>query len=233
MTGKEIWRYGTASEQGYSPPKVIEASGKKQLILCSPDWIASVDPSNGKEFWTQPYTASNGSLIMTPIHYKDHLFIGGYSKRNLLLELGDDQPTATKIFKDKTKSGISPVNVQPFQEDDFMIGLHESGEMMAIDIATGERLWVSRELWGGSQQTGTAFIYKNGDLFYLFCESGELVIAKIDKQGFNELDRVQVIEPTNSAFGRDVAWYPPAFANGRMYVRNDQKCICVELTKKK
>ena len=39
------------------------------------------------------------------------------------------------------------------------------------------------------------------------------------------------IDPTNTAFGRDVVWCMPAFANKRMYVRNDKECICVDLAK--
>ena len=63
----------------------------------------------------------------------------------------------------------------------------------------------------------------------MFNELGELIIAKLSPEGYQELDRTKLIEPTNNAFGRDVVWCMPAFANRRMYVRNDQQCICVDL----
>ena len=47
-------------------------------------------------------------------------------------------------------------------------------------------------------------------------------------EAYLELDRAKVIEPSNVAFGRDVVWCMPAFANRRMYVRNDRECICVD-----
>jgi hypothetical protein len=40
-----------------------------------------------------------------------------------------------------------------------------------------------------------------------------------------------VIEPTGHAMGRDVVYSMPAFANKRMYVRNDKELICVSLAK--
>jgi hypothetical protein len=46
------------------------------------------------------------------------------------------------------------------------------------------------------------------------------------------LDRAKVIEPTNTAFGRDVVWSMPAFANRHAYIRNDEECICVDLEAK-
>lgn len=67
-TGEEIWRTGTATEQGYSPPLIIHQAGVRQLVLCSPDAVYAVDPETGKELWSQEYKGDNGSIIMTPIH---------------------------------------------------------------------------------------------------------------------------------------------------------------------
>jgi hypothetical protein len=65
----------------------------------------------------------------------------------------------------------------------------------------------------------------------LFNESGELVTAKMTPQGYEEIGRTKIIEPSNFAFGREVVWCAPAFANGCIYVRNDEKLIKVPLTK--
>ncbi len=230
-TGKEIWRYGNAPEQGYSPPTIIEAAGKRQLILMSPKAISSVDPETGEEFWAKDYEATSGSIIMTPLKVDNHLFVGGYANRNLMLELSDGKPGAKVLFQDKPKLGISPVNVQPFLEGNLIYGMHQTGELMAIDIPSGERLWqTAKPLAERPVGSGTAFIVQNKDVYFLFCETGELVIARLTPEGYQELDRVMVIEPTGDAFGRKVAWNPPAYANGRVYLRNDERCICLELT---
>ena len=83
-------------------------------------------------------------------------------------------------------------------------------------------------------QQRTAFIVRQGETataIWLFNDSGDLIIAKLSPKGYEEIDRAHLIEPTNTAFGRDVVWCMPAFANKRMYVRNDTECICVELAK--
>jgi outer membrane protein assembly factor BamB len=231
-TGAEIWRFGTAAETGYSPPTILEASGVRQLILVNPEAVNSVNPETGKLYWTIPYMADNGSIIMSPVQSGKYLFVGGYSNRNLLIELDPSSPKAKEVWRNQAKKGMSPVNVQPMVIGDLVYGCDQSGEMMAFQIASGERLWeTSKPISPRPQGSGTAFVVRSGDLFYLFNESGELVIAKMSPKGYEELDRTKIIEPTNFAFGREVVWCAPAFANGSIYVRNDEKLIKVPLTR--
>jgi hypothetical protein len=70
---------------------------------------------------------------------------------------------------------------------------------------------------------------KNGNRFFVFNEKGDLIIARFSPKGYEELSRAHVLEPTNTAAGRDVLWSHPAFANKHMYARNDKEIICVEL----
>lgn len=231
ISGKELWRYGTATEQGYSPPTIIQAGGKRQLILMSPNWIASVDPENGHEYWTEKFGVTNGAIIMTPIQVGKYLYVGGYENRSLMLELKPDSPGAKTMWRDKPKSGISPVNVQPFLDGDLLYGMDGAGKLMAVQVPEGNRLWESGQPLGARPvATGTAFIVKQSDRYFLFAETGDLVIGKLSPAGFTEIDRAKVIEPSNNAFGRQVVWCAPAFANGRMYVRNDEICQCVDLS---
>lgn len=229
--GTEIWRFGTAPEQGYSPPTIINAGGKRQLILPNPIAVNSVDPETGKLYWSVPYEASNGSIIMSPVQSGKHLFVGGYSDHNLLIELGEKEPTAKTLWKDRAKKAMSPVNVQPMVIGDVVYGCDQSGEMIAFKIDTGDRLWeTSKPISKRPLGSGTAFVVRAGNLFYLFNELGEIVVAKMTPKGYEEVSRTKVIEATNNAFGREVIWCAPAFANGCMYVRNDEKLICVSLT---
>ena len=232
QTGKELWKYGTASEQGYSPPSIITFARTRQLILMSPDWIASVNPTNGEEYWTKPYQATSGSIIMTPVQYKDYLFVGGYSKNNLMLRLSRERPGAEVVFQGQAKLALSPVNVQPFVKGDFMYGIDQDGWFRVVKMPSGERVFrtgqpIAERAFG----SGTAFFVEHEDRYFMFTQNGELVIGTIAPEGITVIDRAKVLEPTNNAFGRPVLWSAPAYANGKMYVRNDEECICVELTK--
>jgi hypothetical protein len=122
--------------------------------------------------------------------------------------------------------------VQPFVDGETIYGLDQSGDLVAFQLPDGEHLWKSTALIGGrSQGSETAFLVRHEDRYFIFNEKGELVIARMSPKGVEVIDRAKVIEPTNTAFGRPVAWCAPAFAGTRMYVRSDSECICVELGK--
>jgi outer membrane protein assembly factor BamB len=231
-TGKELWRAGTAPEQGYVPPSIIEAAGVRQLVLVKPDGVYAVDPDTGKLFWETPYNADNGSIIMTPVRIGDHLYVGGYQGKNLLLKLKADAPGVDVVWRNKPKQGISAVNVQPFVADGIVYGFHESGELRAMRIPEGDFAWRGGGPLGARPQgSGTAFITRHRDRFFLFTETGDLVIAKLTPAGYEELSRAHLIEPTNVAFGRPVVWCAPAYANRSIIVRNDAEIIRVSLAK--
>ena len=230
-TGQEIWRSSTSPEQGYCPPTIIEFGGTRQLVLLRPNAVSSIDPETCKEFWSVPYEASNGSIIMSPLLVGEYLYAAGYSNRSLLLKVDATKPAVTEIWRDK-RNVICPVNVQPFVMGDAVYGMDQKGVMRAVSIPSGEMLWETTDVIGkraaGSE---TAFLIKHEDHFWMFNELGELVIGKFSPEGYTEIDRAKVIDQSNFAFGREVVWSMPAFANKHAYIRNDNEIICVDLAK--
>ena len=114
-----------------------------------------------------------------------------------------------------------------------MYGFDQSGSLHAVDLPSGKRLWGTAQPLGKRPvQSGTAFIVKQADRFWMFTEKGDLVIAQLTRKGYEEVDRAKVLDPTNVAFGRDVVWAAPAFANRRVYLRNDAECVCIDLSKR-
>ncbi|RIK81884.1 MAG: pyrrolo-quinoline quinone [Planctomycetota bacterium] len=229
-TGQERWRSLSAPEQGYSPPTIIEAGGVRQLLLLRPGAISSVDPATGQQYWSQPYEATSGSVIMSPVLWGEYLYVGGYNNKSLLLKLAPDKPAAEILWRDRGPSAISPVNVQPYAADGVLYGFDQKGVLRAMDMVSGTKLWeTAQPVSERPLYSGTALFVRQGDRAWMFVETGDLVIARITRDGFEELDRARVLKPTNNAFGRDVVWSMPAFANRRAYLRNDEECICVDL----
>ncbi len=233
-TGKEIWRALSSSGQGYAPPVLINAAGTAQLIILHPEGVSSLNPKDGKEYWTVEYQATNGSVIMSPIKSGNLLYAAGYTKKSLLMKLSEDKPGATMIWQDPADAAISPVNVQPLVRDGMLYGFHQDGTLYGVNLETGKRLWSSLVPLQSKRplRTGTAFIVRQQDRYWLFTEQGDLVIAKMNRNGYSELDRTHVLDPTDVAFGRKVVWAAPAFANHKIYLRNGKECICVDARRK-
>jgi outer membrane protein assembly factor BamB len=238
-SGQELWRSLSSEETGYSAPTLIEAGGVRQLLIWHGEALNALDPQTGKLYWSFPLRPHTGMAIMLPRKDGDYLFAGAVFGTAVGLKLAADKPAVTEAWrgpKDMKGAGLFPTNMTPFAEGGVLYGVDQPGEFRAVKIATGERLWASwRPLTGQAESrpvyTGTVFVVKNGDRFFLFNEKGELLIARLSPQGYEEVSRWQMLEPTGTAFGRAVVWSHPAFAHRCVYARNDKELVCVSLAK--
>ena len=233
-TGEELWHALSAREPGYSPPTMIDAGGVRQLLVWHPESLNSLNPETGALYWSVPLVPDFGMAIMAPRQLGDLLFAGGIGGKSVLLKLAADKPAATEVWRGSIKIGASPVNATPFLENGFMYAVDQPGALLGVDLKTGEHVWetfqpVTEQENPRRVNSGTAFLVKNGDRFFLASETGHLIIAKLSPKGYDEISRWKMLESTGIAFGRDVVWSHPAFADKCVFWRNDKELVCVSL----
>jgi outer membrane protein assembly factor BamB len=232
-TGKELWKSLSAKQPGYCPPTMIEAGGKRQLLIWDGENINGLDPESGKPYWSVPLAPGSAMSIMAPRRLGKYLFASGAFGAALVLELAADKPEVKEVWRaSKQSQGLYAINATPFLEDGMIYGVDQPGQLRGVKLETGERVWEAIEPVSDTpkpQGSGTVFLIKNGDRFFLFNEKGDLIIAKLTPKGYEQIDKCKLLEPTNNAFNRDVVWSHPAFANKCIYARNDKEIICASL----
>ena len=77
-----------------------------------------------------------------------------------------------------------------------------------------------------------AFIVKNGRPLFPVQRKRRLDHRQLTPKGYEEISRAHIIDPVNRDPGRHVVWSHPAFANRRVYARNDKEIVCVDLARK-
>jgi outer membrane protein assembly factor BamB len=241
-TGREIWRALSAKEPGYCSPVIFQAGGARQLIVWHPESVNSLDPDSGKVYWSlkssEPVRA--GMTIATPRQMDDLLFLTCFYNGSWMLRLDASKPAAATVWQsqrvDEQNTGeLHSTLSTPFLQDGYIYGVCSYGQLRCLKAATGERVWETLSATtadGKAMRWANAFLIKNQDRFFLFNEKGDLIIARLTPRGYEEISRAHVIEPANRDTGRPVVWSHPAFANRRMYVRNDQEILCVDLAQK-
>lgn len=241
-TGKEAWKALSAPEPGYGPPTLIEAGGTTQLVVWHPLSINGLNPATGEKYWSVPLVPEYKMSIMAPRVEGDLLFAGGIGNAGVVLRLDKAKPAVTEVWRNENKAkptiGVYPVNMTPFIENGVIYGVDQPGMFRAVELATGKRLWETFEPVFGEKKdedfrdgaSGTAFVVKNGDRFFLFNEVGELIIARLTPKGYEEVSKAKLVDPTTPAFGsRKVVWVHPAFADKCVFVRNDKEIVCYSL----
>ena len=236
-SGKELWRALSAKEPGYCPPMIYEFAGKRQLILWHPEAVSALDPDTGKIDWTYPLTPSirSGMTIPSPRKSGDLLFLTSFYNGSLMLRIDSDKPSLvwqSKKVSEMDTDGLHSVMSTPVLENGYIYGPCSYGQFRCLKADTGERLWETFEpTTGKSVRWGNAFIVKNGDRYFLFNEKGDLIIARLSPEKYEEISRAHLLDPTNTDPGRPVVWSHPAFANRCVYARNDKEIVCVSLAK--
>lgn len=242
--GKLIWKaLTTKGDPGYNSPVIVAVNGRRVLIIWHSQAVVGLDPETGRKLWEYPWAIQSALTAPTARLVRDRLlFLTSFYNGSLLLDIGDDTPRV--VWKSKSKGGqaaVLPDNTvdlhsimpTPIIEGDVIYGICSYGELRALDLMTGKRLWATHAATGGrSARWANAFLTPNGDRIFLFNELGELIIAQLSAQGYRELDRAKILQPTNRyAAGRTVVWSHPAYANRRVYARNDQEIVAVTLEK--
>jgi outer membrane protein assembly factor BamB len=243
-TGKELWRALTAEEPGYAPPMIFDIAGRRRLIIWHPESVNSLDPETGKVCWSAPYGNRKyikaGLTIPTPRLDGDKLFLTSFYNGSILFQLhGDKQPEVlwqgkSNAERPEATDGLHSIMPTPFIKDGYIYGVCSYGELRCLKEDSGQRLWATHKATTEtSMRWGNAFLVEHRDRFILFNEKGDLIIARLTPQGYDEIDRAHILEPTNPYAGKNrlVIWSQPAFANRCVFARNDREIICVSMAK--
>ncbi len=237
-TGHEVWRsLPTGKEPGYSQPVIFEVGGARQLILWHPRGVASLDPGSGERHWEVPFDVDLGMTVATPVLVYHRLLVSCFFNGSLLLELDSDAPRARTLWQLSGQSeidsdGLHALITTPVIDGESIYGVGSYGELRGLDLQTGERRWESLELVGEKARWAAAFIVRHHDRYVINNDRGELVLAHLTPDGYQEIDRTPLIEPTSPASHRElgvVHWSHPAYANGHIVVRNDREIVRADL----
>lgn len=234
-TGRELWRALSAKEPGYCPPVIYTLGGRRQLIIWHAEAVNGLDPETGRVLWTEPWKLNYGMAIATPRPLEDGLFLTCFYNGSMRLRFEPGREAPVVAWKTAKQSERDTVNLNstmatPWIEDGHAYGPCSYGQFRCIRLDTGERLWETfQPTTGKAERWGNCFVVKNGSRWFLLSEQGDLIVAHLSPRGYEELSRAHVIDPANNDPGRPVVWSHPAFANRRIYLRNDQEMVCYDL----
>ncbi len=239
VTGEEKWR-ALGDRASYSAPIIIEQAGKRVLVCWTGDSVAGLDPMTGKLHWQHPFTPSKMVLnIATPVFENGYLFVSGFYDGSLLLKVNPNKLAVEKVWRRKGRNERNTDSLHccistAVLQDDYIYGVDSYGELRCLDMKTGDRIWESLDAVPKARWSNIHMV-RHEDKIWMFNERGELIISKLSPEGFHEISRTKLIEPTKGQLNQrgGVCWSHPAFAYKHIYIRNDEELVCADLSVKK
>lgn len=234
-TGKELWRALSDPDVGYSPPRVFTFGDSRQLIIWHPSAVTSLDPASGKQNWTAPFKVSMGLTAPSAQQAGNLLFVTSFYNGPLMLDVSPDGKSAKTVWKGNSNSerdtdGLHSIMPTPIVTPDYIFGVCSYGQLRCLETKTGKRVWETFAATG-HDRWWNAFLIPNGERVFIHNEQGDLIVAKLSPEGYEELSRAKLIEPTRQVNRRMTIWSHPAFAMKSVFARNDKEIVRVDLSK--
>jgi outer membrane protein assembly factor BamB/pimeloyl-ACP methyl ester carboxylesterase len=220
--GKLLWKTGTG-HAGYSSPVLMDIAGTQQVVAFSGTALLGIDPDSGKNLWSYPFETDYGCNTASPVAIDGGVFISsGENHGSVLLDV--KKLNGTYAVSERWKSLDSKSVMRNEWQTSIVIGEHLYGfdnvgaagpvsHFSCIEAKSGKPVWQKSRFGKGN------LVYADGK-FWLTTIEGDLVIAKADTDGFQELSRATLVEKNRQTL---------SIANGCGYLRDDSEVVCIEL----
>jgi PQQ-like domain len=211
-TGKVRWG-ALDGDAAYSSPVLMTIGGIKQYVVPrrAGSQTVALRP-DGSVLWTHPgpFSVIASALLIPP----DKVYVSG----------GDD--AGAVLMRIKTEGGKATVEelwktrtMKNHFNNAVLVGPHlygfDNATFKCLSVATGEQTWAFRGLGKGS------LLAADGNLLIVLSDQGTLLLVKATPDAYTELARFQAME------GK--AWTAPTLANGRLYLRDHDEIVALEM----
>ena len=232
-TGKEIWRALNDSEVGYAPPVIFTFGNSRQLIIWHPRAVSSLQPEDGEVNWQVGFRVRSGLCIPTPRKVGNRLFVTAFYNGPRMIEVAPDGNSAKIAWQgqsdnERLTDGLHAIICTPFMNKSHIYGVCSYGQLRCLDAKTGKRVWETLKATGKGRWWN-AFIIPHENRFFIHNEQGDLIIANLSPEGYKEISRAKLVEPTRKVQRRMTIWSHPAFAMKSVFARNDKEIVRVDL----
>lgn len=216
LTGKEIWK-SLNDEAAYSSFMVGTLAGTKQLVALTADALVGLNLETGRVLWRVPFKTGAKRHAASPVLIGDVVTANSQTIGLVGTRISRDG-AGFKAGPDWANSSLKINLATPVLVGRHLYSQGVNKDYVCVDAATGELQWSQPGLGRGNKDyASTIALGKN--LLVLF-ESGELVLLAADPAKYTELGRLQVCGST---------WSHPAYADGRLYVRDGRELLCLDL----
>jgi len=256
-TGENEDRYHWTGEEmvvSYASPLAVTIHGKRHLLCLTRQGLVSLDPADGStrfRYWFKS-TAYESVNAACPVVVDDKVFISAaYRAGSALLQVAPDGHSFTEVWRDRRNlltHWSTPIHVEGSVYG--FSGRHEQeGELRCLDLKTGRVTWKTQGFEGDLSQlaqdrSGRIVNRKTGepvpfpfygrgskikveDRFIVLGERGTLALVDVDPKGWREISRTSY-----DKIGYP-AWTAPVLSRKRLYLRDEDSLICLDLAPSK
>ena len=231
-TGKEVWKsavpaLGDNGRDGaaYSSIVISNGAGVKQYVQLIGRGVIGVRASDGKFLWGYNRVVNGTANIPTPITTGDYVFSStGYGAGAALLKLSRDAggvKAEEQYFLPGNEFQNHHGGMLLVGEHIYAGSGHNNGFPACVELKTGKLLWGRQR---GAGNGSAAVVYFDGHIVFRY-QNGTLALVEANPESY------QLKGTLKPDYQERESWSHPVIADGRMYLREQNKLMCYDLSK--
>lgn len=217
-TGAVLWK-SQSDSASYAPPVLADVAGRKQVVAFTVESLMGIDPQDGKLLWRVPFKTTYGRHVTTPVVVNDTVMISSHEFGLVgvhVARIGSEFKAAVAWTNKKAAINFaSPVAVGA-----HLYGVGPAKNLVCVEAKSGKLVWSKDSYFTSAAGKAHASFLVMGANLLVLTDSGQLVLLAADPKEARELSRAQVC-------GQN--WCNPAYADGRLYLRDSRELLCVAL----
>jgi len=225
-------RFRGDKQASYSTPVAATVNGERQIFCLMRQGLVSLNPANGTvnfSYWFRAMVDESVNAI-SPIVVDDLVFISGayYRIGSALLKILPGNQSVEPVWRG---TSLEIHWTTPIYHNGYLYGLSGRNEPDArfrcVEFKTGKVMWERDERWRHGIEPATygrgSAILAEGKLIVLG-ETGLLGLFRVNPEKPEELSRAQL--PLKYP-----CWTAPILSNKRLYIRSENKLLCLDLAR--
>ncbi|MCI0682854.1 MAG: PQQ-like beta-propeller repeat protein [Gemmataceae bacterium] len=236
-TGKVRYQLGDELAS-YASPVIATIGGRRWAFVFARGGLVAFEPKSGKLDFHFPWRSKDYESVnaSNPVVVGDTVLITetyGPGSALLKVKAGAKAGAADVLWNEagKSRKSLQCHWMTPIHHDGYVYGSsgrHDyNAELRCVELATGKVMWREEGL------TRTSLLMVDGH-FVCLGEDGILRLLKVNPRKYEEISQVELIDPeTQRPLLKYPCWAAPILSHGLMYLRGDDRLVCVELIPRK
>lgn len=221
---------GNNAGAGYSSSIAIDFEGQRQYVQFTSKGVLGVAAADGKLLWRYDRPANGmGINISTPFYHEGRVFAASaYGAGGGVVKLTKEANGTIKAEEAWFSRNMENHHGGVVLIDGTLYGANGGnggGYPAALDFQTGDVLWNERDADKRRLRKGSVAV-ADGRIYYR-TEEGAIVLIEPSRKEYLERGRFEQPDRT-----RLPAWAHPVVANGKLYIRDQDKLYCYDVKAK-
>ncbi|MEN9636248.1 MAG: hypothetical protein RL077_4652 [Verrucomicrobiota bacterium] len=214
--GRVIWK-SQNDMPGNGGPIVATLAGIKQVVSFTAEAAMGLRFDTGELLWRLPIKTSYGRHVASPIVIDDLVLVGSHQAGLIAIKISPDK-TGCRAETSYIEKRLAPNFSSPVLGAGLLYGLGPAGVLFCADARTGIQKW-SHDSPAIGSKAHAAFLVMHENILVL-ADTGELLLIAADPMEYRLISRLKICGAT---------WCNPAYAGGRLFVRDAEELLCVAL----